>query len=184
VELHGGTIEARSLGRNRGSIFTVYLPSAIELSSPTLPQPSAPAIPAPSSEVDPTLLHGLRVLVVDDQEDARAMMQATLSQYGADVATADSAAAALAAIEDRCPDVVLSDIGMPHDDGYALIRRVRQLPPGRGSLVPAIAITAYASGRDRHDALAAGYQEHIAKPFNAGELASLVARLGHAPQRS
>ena len=145
-----------------------------------LPRRSAAAGAFATSAIDPALLHDIRVLVVDDEEDTRLLLETTLAQYGADVTTAGSAAAALSAIDHRCPDVLLSDIGMPHEDGYSLIRRVRALPSGRGGAIPAVAITAYASALDRSAVLAAGYQAHVAKPFDAGTLASLVAELGRA----
>jgi CheY-like chemotaxis protein len=104
----------------------------------------------------------------------------TLEQYGAHVTPADSAAAALAEIERRTPDVLLSDIGMPPEDGYDLIRRLRNRPAGNGGKIPAIADTAYASIADRDAALAAGYQAHIAKPFEAEMLVHLIASLGRS----
>jgi signal transduction histidine kinase/CheY-like chemotaxis protein len=179
VELHGGTIEARSDGPGRGSSFEVRLPSVI---APAARRPSAfaelPTAPAPRP--DPMPLRDLRVLVVDDQQDARELLEATLEQYGAHVIAAESAAAALAEIKRYPPDVLLSDIGMPRENGYELIRRLRDRPPGEGGEVPAIAVTAYASLTDRVAALTAGYQAHIAKPFEPEELVRLVATLGRA----
>jgi signal transduction histidine kinase/ActR/RegA family two-component response regulator len=176
VELHGGTIDARSLGRGQGSVFTVCLPSMLGPATATPRTLTPRALESPP--LDDHLLHNLRVLVVDDQEDARALLKATLTQYGAEVMTADSVHAALALIGADPPDVLLSDIGMPHADGFTLIRQVRELPGRYGGLMPAVAITAYASAADRREALAAGYQAHIAKPFDASELATLIARLG------
>lgn len=132
---------------------------------------------APVSAIDGTLLRGIRVLVVDDQEDARELLQATLEQYGADVIIASHMAGALAEIDRQAPDVLLSDIGMPHEDGYELIRRVRARRAADGGAIPAIAVTAYASINDRDAALAAGYQAHIAKPFEPEALVRLVATL-------
>jgi signal transduction histidine kinase/ActR/RegA family two-component response regulator len=177
VELHGGTIEARSDGRGTGATFEVRLPSVVSAPqehalSAMLNAPVPAAAPA-----DPLLLHDIRVLVVDDEEDARTLMNTTLQTYGADVVLAGSAAEALAEIERRTPDVILSDIGMPHEDGYALIRRVRSRPTADGGSIPAIAITAYASDRDRHAAEEAGYQAHVAKPFEPSAVAALIARL-------
>jgi signal transduction histidine kinase/ActR/RegA family two-component response regulator len=176
VELHGGSIDASSPGRGRGSTFTVYLPSVLSPPAPE-PRPAATSRFTPTSDVDPSLLHHFEILVVDDQEDARALLSTTLAQYGAHVMTADSAQAALAQIANQVPDILLSDIGMPREDGYTLIRQLRAMPPHRGGTVPAIAITAYASAADQRAALAAGYQAHIAKPFDAVELTTLVARL-------
>jgi CheY-like chemotaxis protein len=134
----------------------------------------------PPSRVDESLLRGLRVLVVDDEEDALMLLETALTQHGADVTTASNAADALAAIERHPPDMLLSDIGMPYEDGYSLIREVRSRPHARGGGIPAIAITAYASASDRLAVEAAGFQAHIAKPFEVSEVARLVAALGHA----
>jgi CheY-like chemotaxis protein len=108
-------------------------------------------------------LDGLRVLVVDDEYDTREMLKAGLGQCGAEVATAGSAAEALAEISKSPPDVLVSDIGMPEEDGYSLIRNVRVLPAERGGRVPAIALTAYARAEDRMEALRAGFQMHVPK---------------------
>jgi signal transduction histidine kinase/ActR/RegA family two-component response regulator len=179
VELHGGTIEAHSLGRGTGATFTVHLPSVVPSSSAArAPHRSIESLPPP--RVDESLLHGLRVLVVDDEEDARMLLETALTQHGADVTTAASAADALAAIERHPPDMLLSDIGMPNEDGYSLIRDVRARPHARGGNIPAIAITAYASAGDRLAVEAAGFQAYIAKPFEVLEVAHLVAALGHS----
>jgi CheY-like chemotaxis protein len=127
--------------------------------------------------VDASLLAGVDVLVVDDDEDARLLLQMTLSGYGAVVTTAASAREALAAIERSVPHVVLSDIGMPHEDGYDLLRWLRARSPEDGGTIPAIAVTAYASAADRSSTQAAGYQAHVAKPFEPGDVARLVRRL-------
>jgi signal transduction histidine kinase/ActR/RegA family two-component response regulator len=177
VELHGGTIVARSEGRGAGATFEVRLPSVV--AAPTdrlLADALAQAAPAPGP-ADPSLLQHVRVLVVDDEEDARTLMHAALRSFGADVVLAGSAAEALAEIDRRVPDVILSDIGMPYEDGYALMRRVRTRTAVNGGAVPAIAVTAYASARDRDAATAAGYQAHVAKPYEPGDVAALVARL-------
>jgi len=122
-------------------------------------------------------LQGTRMMVVDDEEDARALMRTALGSYGADVVAVGSAGDALAEIERHIPDVIVSDIGMPHEDGYALIRRVRARAAAEGGSVPAIAVTAYASQHDRAAAESAGYQAHVAKPFEPAEVASLIAHL-------
>jgi signal transduction histidine kinase/ActR/RegA family two-component response regulator len=177
VELHGGTINAYSSGRGTGATFEVYLPSMVATESADAIREAVAAhvLPAPTDE---SLLRNLHVLVVDDEEDARLLLEATLSQYGADVTIAANAAEAMQAIERAVPDVLLSDVGMPHEDGYALIRRVRARPPAAGGTIPAVAITAYASANDRLTALSAGYQAHVAKPFEPREIATLVAQLG------
>ena len=178
VELHGGTIEARSVPGGPGAVFEVCLPSVVLPATDS--DSSRPGSPAhPPGTVDPLLLRDVRVLVVDDEEDARMLMKTALMQYGADVTTASSAAEALALVERARPHVIVSDIGMPRDDGYALIHQLRSRPAALGGAVPAVAVTAYASPRDRSATENAGYQAHIAKPFEPSEVAHLVARLSH-----
>jgi signal transduction histidine kinase/ActR/RegA family two-component response regulator len=177
VELHGGTIAAYSRGRGSGATFEVDLPSVLGLPIPSVTRTAVTA-PFAASPLEPGLLHDLHVLVVDDEEDARTLMQATLSQFGADVVTAGSAADALAEIDRRHPDVMLSDIGMPHEDGFSLIRQLRSRSAADGGEIPAVAITAYASAQDRTAVAAAGFQAHVAKPFDPSRVAALVAQLG------
>ena len=183
VELHGGTVAARSAGRNRGSTFEVRLPSELsEEEQLVKPDPSAAALSP--ARMDPHLLSGVHVLVVDDEEDARELMRTTFEAYGAQVSAAGGTSEAMELFDRALPDVLVSDIGMPLQDGYALIKRVRALRPDRGGLVPAVALTAYASPSDRLAALAAGYQAHISKPYDPVEVASLVERLARgAPIR-
>jgi signal transduction histidine kinase/CheY-like chemotaxis protein len=173
VEAHGGTIEARSPGKDKGAIFEVFLPSVVERQQP----PGARASDAGSGPVDSSLLAGVAALVVDDDEDARLLLQMTLGEYGAAVTTAASAREALALIDRSVPHVILSDIGMPHEDGYDLLRRLRARSAEHGGMIPAIAVTAYASAADRSSSEAAGYQAHIAKPFEPADVARLVRRL-------
>jgi CheY-like chemotaxis protein len=142
-----------------------------------MPRMTAPAPSLDASATTPGLLRDIRVLVVDDEEDARVLLQTALSTYGADVAVAANAADAIAELDRQLPDVLLSDIGMPREDGYALIRRIRARAASQGGSVPAIAVTAYASENDRVASEAAGYQAHVAKPFEPAEVAALVARL-------
>jgi len=179
VEAHGGTIHARSAGKNAGAMFEVFLPSVVMPSFGSLAADRR-VVARPADLFDPSLLRNLHVLVVDDEDDARVLLQTTLQQYGADVSTASSVDEAFAAFDEAQPDVVLSDIGMPHQDGYSLIRRLRARPATAGGSVPAVAITAYASLDDQAATRAAGYQAHIAKPFEPAEIAHLVARLGAA----
>jgi CheY-like chemotaxis protein len=178
TELHGGTIHAHSSGRGAGATFEVHLPSVIapRAEAPARGSTSVAAVPAHAP--DEEMLRDVSVLVVDDEEDARMLLDTTLSQYGADVRIVSSAAEAIAALDRSVPDVVLSDLGMPNEDGYALIRRIRQRTPAAGGAVPAVAITAYASASDRRAALAAGFQAHVAKPFEPHQIAELVAQLG------
>jgi len=189
VELHGGTVSAESPGEGKGATFTVRLPLA-----ETQPHPVAPRTPAASSDPadlfgngdhdtattpppPPRSLEGVRVLVVDDEHDAREVLGRSLRQWGADVTTVSSAQEAMEALRKARIDVLLSDIGMPGEDGYALIRRVRQLPDSEGGRIPAVALTAFARGEDRGRAISEGYQLHVPKPVEPTELATVVARL-------
>jgi CheY-like chemotaxis protein len=122
-------------------------------------------------------LHGVRVLVVDDEADARELIEQILRQCGADVTLASSADEAANMLPELRPDVLLSDIGMPGEDGYSLIRRVRALREDQGGRTPAIALTAFARGQDRERALAEGFQRHVSKPVEAASLAGAVAAL-------
>jgi signal transduction histidine kinase/ActR/RegA family two-component response regulator len=176
VELHGGTIWMRSEGPGRGSTFEVALPSVIEERRGEAAKEDV----RPPMMVDPDLLEGLDVLVVDDDEDARVLLSATLSQYGARVTTASSVKDALESVDRQPPAIILSDIGMPHEDGLALIRQLRARPPERGGTVPAVAVSAYAAAGDGRAAAAAGYQAHVAKPFEPSEIVELVAVLGRS----
>ena len=178
VELHGGTINAQSSGRGTGATFEIHLPSIVATQPMDAARETVVAPALPAGTVDDSMLRNVHVLVVDDEEDARLLLETTLSQYGADVTIAASAAEAMQAIERAVPDVLLSDVGMPHEDGYSLIRRLRARPPAAGGTIPAVAITAYASANDRLTALSAGYQAHVAKPFEPHEIAALVAQLG------
>ena len=182
VELHGGTIKARSDGGGQGSTFQVDLPSVVS-EFPTGAEPPARAEGPEMGAIDRHLLRDLHILVVDDEPDARDLIEMALSQYGATVTTVDSSAAALSEIDRRLPDVLLSDVGMPREDGYELIRRVRSRPLERGGGIPAIAVTAYASAKDRESALASGYEAHVAKPFEPEALAQTVAALCRAQIR-
>jgi CheY-like chemotaxis protein len=182
VELHGGTIHADSSGPNRGATFEVSLPSVLLTRVPGASRPAAEDRLA-AIDVDPSLLRDMHVLVVDDEPDARTLMQAALRQFGAEVLTASSVEEALAAIERDRPDVLVSDIGMPHEDGFSLIRRLRAMPAAQGGAIPAIAVTAYASAKDRSAVEAAGFQAHVAKPFEPGAVAALVAQLGRAERQ-
>jgi signal transduction histidine kinase/CheY-like chemotaxis protein len=170
VEFHGGTITAASAGEARGSTFTVCLP-----------QRECPASSAPLSAADPASdvvnLSGVRVLVVDDEADTRALVSRLLQECFADVITADSADAAMAALRQRRPHILISDISMPHKDGYDLIREIRDLPAEEGGKMPAVALTAFARSEDREEAKSAGYQVHMAKPIEPRQLIATVANL-------
>jgi len=171
VERHGGAVHAESAGSGQGATFTATLPLTDEH-----PAGEAPAARALASGQLPAL-NGVRALVVDDEADARELMRAVLVQCGAEVTVAATARAALEALEQALFDVLVSDIAMPEDDGYDLIRNVRALDAGRGGRIPALALTAYARAEDRAAALAAGYQQHAVKPIEPVELAAAVATL-------
>jgi CheY-like chemotaxis protein len=176
VELHGGTIRADSPGEGRGATFTVCLPLAAVQA--VRPGPAAPRARADGPDRAPTRrLENVDVLVVDDDAETREVLRVVLGFEGARVTTAPSVADAVAAIERRWPDVLVSDIGMPGEDGYDLIRRVRRLEAVRGRHLPAIALTAYTGAEDRRRTLHAGYDTHVAKPVEASAFAPLIASL-------
>jgi CheY-like chemotaxis protein len=131
----------------------------------------------PDSDLIWTQLNGRKILVVEDDADTRQMIQNALQMQGAQVRTADSAPAALETIATWRPDVLVSDIGLPGEDGYALLRRVRALPAGEGGGIPAIALTAFTQDDDRRAAHEAGFQRHMAKPVSTLQLAAAVALL-------
>ena len=169
VEMHGGTVEAYSEGEGKGSSFTVRLPVS-PLRTETAPLATSPE-PAslPTFECPPGLA-GLRVLVVDDEEDVRELMLAMLERCQVRVRAVSSARDALEVLQGERFDVLVSDIGMPEEDGYSLIRKVRQLTPEQNGRIPALAMTAYARMEDRTRALLAGYQMHLPKPIVPAEL--------------
>ncbi len=169
VELHGGRIEVTSEGEGRGATFTLTLPLRAHRDGP---RAESMAVRASSPA-----LRGLRVLVVDDERDARELVQAILAECECEVTLASSADEALAILDTRVPDVVLADISMPNRDGYDFIRELRARPKERGGDVPAAALTAYARAEDKTRMLAAGYSLHIPKPIDPNELADVVASL-------
>jgi PAS domain S-box-containing protein len=173
VELHGGTVEGRSDGVGKGATFTVRLPINA-LRARDLEAPGG----APTSDFSrlPSLA-GLKVLVVDDDADAREALTRFLESRDADVRLVASAAEALKAIRHDRPDVLVSDIGMPGEDGYALMEQVRMLDREAGGRLPAVAVTAFASPEDRIRSLAAGFQMHLAKPVDVAELVMVIASL-------
>jgi PAS domain S-box-containing protein len=178
VELHGGTARAESGGENQGSTFSVRLPLMVSAEH-YVETPVATAVIAEVSRDRQLSLNGLRVLIVDDEVDARALLTAMLERCGAEVHSAASASEGLESIERWRPDVLVADIGMPVEDGYGLIRKVRGLSKERGGQTPALALTAYARTEDRVRAIAEGYQVHLAKPVDRVELATVVASLAN-----
>jgi PAS domain S-box-containing protein len=177
VELHGGNIEVTSKGEGQGSTFTVTLPvSPIRQQTRGTASRLASVAASNTFAVRPEL-RGLRVLIVDDEEDARELLTAVLEQCGSIVLAAGSAAEAIRKVRLEKPDILISDIGMPGEDGYELIRQVRALPHDEGADTPAAALTAYARAEDRRKALDAGYMMHIPKPVEPAELVAVVANL-------
>ena len=177
VELHGGTVTAESPGAGKGTTFKVIFPLISvhhELSGAEMTR----SLVESHNFTDPQLsLNDLWVLVVDDEPDARELVAAVLTGRGAEVVSVGSANEALEEMERQRFDVLVSDIGMPQMDGYALIRRIRQLPAERGGGIPAAALTAYAGVEDRMRVLSAGYQMHVPKPVEPAELATVVGSL-------
>jgi signal transduction histidine kinase len=172
VELHGGSVAVQSEGEGEGATFSVRLPVA----AVTRTAEHAPAAVSTDGPVGPSL-SGLRLLIVDDEADAREVMRFMLERGGAQVRTADSAAQALDAIREERPDLLISDIGMPVEDGYVLARRLRAMEEGLGRRLPAIALTAYASEEDTRRALAAGFDAHLSKPVDPARLIDIAAGL-------
>lgn len=174
VELHGGTVSASSEGEGHGSTFTIELPTEMS------PQPRGAHANVTRLESAPSLA-GVRVLVVEDESDARELVVTALEQRGAEVlpfsCSADAVDGVSQSVDGTLPHVVVSDIGMPGEDGYELIRRIRSLPPERGGRIPAIAVTGYAARDDVARALAAGYQLHVSKPIDPRSLVVVVAKL-------
>jgi signal transduction histidine kinase len=178
VELHGGTVEVRSDGEGKGAAFTVLLPVRTAATVEGVP-PEALSAAAEMADPwqNPLLLRGLHVLVVEDDEDTRDLLAAALEQHGARVTAVASVAAALESLDAGPADVLVSDLAMPDEDGYALIRKIRARPAGQGGGVPAAALTAYVRAEDRSRVLAAGFQEHVPKPIDPAGLVNVVASL-------
>jgi PAS domain S-box-containing protein len=181
VELHGGTVEASSPGPGLGSTFKVSLPVAATLPAGDRGEPGRRRASDDAGHHAATL-EGLTVLVVDDHQDTRELMSAVLQQHGARVVGAASAEEALSRLRTDTVDVLLSDVEMPGEAGYALIQKVRAQPPEEGGRVPAVALTAYARREDRVRTLREGYQVHLAKPVAPDELVTVVASLSGRPR--
>ena len=177
VEAQGGTIRAQSDGLGRGATVVVSLPVARGLGEASRTPATGRNAEDAGERVDGGLLHGVRVLLVDDEPDAREMMAAVLETSGATVASAASATDALETLTSRDFDVVLADIAMPGQDGYQLIQSIRESADVRLAHTPAAAVTACASDDERDRALAAGFQAHLAKPIRPAQLAQAVAAL-------
>jgi PAS domain S-box-containing protein len=181
TELHGGTVRAESVGEGKGATFTVSLPlmnrtASVKEGIPVVVGSSLPFRPS-------SVLAGLKVLLVDDERDSQEVVAEVLTQCSASVIRASSSAEALALLDRQPIDVILADIGMPGEDGYAFIRKVRQGEANGGRWIPAGALTAHVRPEDRHRALVGGYQMHIPKPVDAAELVAVVANLGDLSRR-
>jgi CheY-like chemotaxis protein len=174
VELHGGTVQASSAGEGRGATFTVNLPvRAVHVVGPT---PRSEFSDPPQLELLSVRLDGVRVLAVDDEADARRLLSKVLGEAGANITAVGSVTEAMAAIGAGCPDVLLSDIAMPDQDGYDLIGKVRSAGHSV-KVLPAVALTAFAHKDDRLRALLAGFQVHVPKPIDPHELVAVIATL-------
>jgi signal transduction histidine kinase/CheY-like chemotaxis protein len=184
VELHGGSVSAASDGEGKGTTITVKLPLAPlrGAAAGDTQLASAARTEIASVEAAPRL-EGLHVLVVDDDADSRELLSMTLKRCGARVSTAPAARRAFQVFAETQPDIILSDIEMPDEDGYWLLSQIRALPPELGGRVPAAALTAYARSEDRVKALERGFQAHLAKPIDAHELVAIVGTLAARPQR-
>jgi len=183
VEMHGGTVAASSPGKGQGATFTVRFPivSPDVLQQPEK-RPSGPELQQPTQPTqmeDGQTLDGVCVLVVDDDLDTLEMLKVILKNRGAEVITAASARDALKALDHALPHALISDLAMPEQDGYALIKHVRERSPERGGNLPAVALTAYARSEDRVHALTAGFQKYLSKPVDPNELVTVVANLTH-----
>jgi PAS domain S-box-containing protein len=172
VELHGGTVAVKSAGENQGTTFFITLPLVPVKEGEDREHPKS--YQPPTIDCEELNLGGIKILVVDDDADARALISRVLRQCEAEVATAANAHDALQILSHSRPDVVVSDIGMPDKDGYQFIRELRQLPADQGGKTPAVALTAFARSEDRTRALLAGYQVHLSKPIEPQELLAAV----------
>ncbi len=177
VELHGGTITAHSEGLGQGSLFAVDLPLAQERRDPARAEERRREVERRRSRKGTVRLDGVHILLVEDDDDSRKLLGTMLKRYGARVTSTKSAAEALSVFSNDVPDVLISDIGMPDEDGYEFIQKLRALPPDQGGQTPAIALTGYASRKDKERALSAGYQQHIAKPIEQADMIAAIAAL-------
>jgi len=187
VELHGGTVHAESPGDGKGATFSVTLPLTVRLEHLGRASDSKAihaAAPSPGKD-QPAQLNGIRILLVEDDQDGREAFAETLKQSGAEVNAVASAAEAIQVIGEFKPEVILCDISIPGEDGYSLLRRIRELSSERGGWIPAAALTAHVSEEKRRRSLSAGFQMHISKPLDATQLkAAVVELLACAKQRA
>jgi PAS domain S-box-containing protein len=174
VELHGGTVSVTSEGEGRGATFTVRIPNSPTRSEPPPSEAEAPASDRPPFD-RPAALAGIRALVVDDEKDTRELVAFVLQQCNAEVTSVASTRDAMLELEQSPFDVLISDVGMPDEDGLSMMRRLRTREPAHGGRIPAVALTAYSRTEDRAEAIRAGFDTHLAKPVDASELALIVA---------
>jgi CheY-like chemotaxis protein len=178
VDLHSGSVRASSEGLGKGATFCIELPAmAASAPVPEVPSDLPMHAGATPSAIDRPSLDGLVVLVIDDERDTLDLVRRVLADCGAKVFVAESARAGLEMLLREKPDILISDIGMPEEDGYTLIRQVRALKARQGGKIPAAAVSAFARPEDRTKALRAGYQMHLAKPVDPTELTAVVASL-------
>ena len=197
VTMHGGSVGAESAGEGRGSTFTVMLPRATVAAVAASAEPPAPTECAPAKNetrgggddgtgpAESRDITGTRVLLIDDEPDAREVVGEILRRAGAQVTASGSVGEAMRALRDAKADVILSDIAMPDQDGYDFLRQLRELPERRGGKIPVVALTAYAREEDRVRALSAGFSAHVAKPVSPDEILTTIARLcprGRSPE--
>jgi signal transduction histidine kinase len=183
VELHGGTVAAHSAGLGQGAEFTVTLPALAATAAAPAGRTGGAGAPV-SSRLDPVKLTGKRVLVVEDRSDARELIGEILRRADAEVYVVASVRDAFECLSGMVPDVLISDLAMPEEDGYSLIRALRQFPVERGGQTPAIALTAFAREEDRLRALSAGFHMHLSKPVEPRQLVAAVAYLARVPDAS
>ena len=180
VDLHGGSVSVHSEGEGKGATFTITLPFVGVVNNEKEFESAPPASPSPDEVTTfdglPSL-QGLKVLVVDDEADTRELISEVLQEVGSEVITCRSVEEALVALEQHKPDILISDLGMPDEDGYSLISKIRALPSEQGGHIPAAALTAYARAEDRMRVLRSGFQFHLPKPVDSAELVTVVASL-------
>ncbi len=183
VELHGGTVRAQSAGAGQGTTFIVSLPLRA-IQEPSVPREHPATGKSVSTRVPEVSLAGIKVVVIDDEPDARELVKIVLADAGAEVLVGSCAEEGLDLVKERRPDVIVSDIGMPGRDGYEFIRDVRALAPDIGGRTPAIALTAFARSEDRTRAMLAGYQVHMSKPIEPHELIATIKSIASNSDRT